>query len=156
MIQELIQELIQTFTQSVYCYITSTSDLQPSTAILNRLPGHSFHTYQNHRSTLVLSIPCSHTLKDFAGVCTCISNTFHRVHLVYTPSHRVLIHLKGYLTFASSHKLLICVHQKQTDNASQPLQLQASGNIKSTTPLWDRRQLNPTCTHRILYAYQKL
>ena len=39
---------------------------------------------------------------------------------------------------------------------AKPLQLQASGNIKSTTPLWDRRQLNPTCTHRILYVYQKL
>ena len=39
------QEFILTFIQSVYYYITSTGDLQPSTGILNQFPGHLVSTH---------------------------------------------------------------------------------------------------------------
>ena len=50
------------------------------------------------------------------------------VYLTYTPSHRVLIHLKG---------------------LTVNLQVIGNCNIKRTIGLWDRRKLNPTCIHRI-------
>ena len=37
----------------------------------------------------------------------------------------------------------------QTAEASKPLQVSGHIMINGIIPLWDRSQLNPTCTHRI-------
>ena len=61
---------------------------------------------------------------------------------MYIPTHRVLIQLKGFLTVNICIKLM---HIKSKLLKS----LQVSGNTRNITPLWNRRQLNPTCICRI-------
>ena len=89
----------------------------------------------------VYSIP----LKSyFNGFCWGISNIFHGVYLTYTPSHRMLIHLKDLtVTYGSSHKVLMYIKSNLVNH------LQVVDNIKRVIALWDRRQLNLTCIHRI-------
>ena len=79
----------------------------------------------------------------FKGFYWGISNIFHGVYLTYTPSHRVLIHLKGltdnYIWFKPQS---VDEHQKQP--VEPPTSHWYVANSKRIIALWDRRQLNST------------